>query len=369
MAELVSIGVPVFRGAQFVQETLHAIRAQTHREIDVLISIDGGDEGSATACEPFVRADSRFRMVVHENRLGWADNISYLMSQNRGDFWYFNQQDDLVTTDYIDALLEHALANTSAAVTYCDIQAFGNYEAKIVQNSLLGTGWVREVYLLIDHMPAVALRGLTRAKALRQAAGIRRNEIECFAADTTWLASVARAGELHRVPRVLYYKRYHEHNVHTKWASWSTEKLERAWHVHCRDMVLEALRVDATVDARRLIWFAALTKLSGKSPYLQFQKNMVADASDVCLANFFKSFNYEAQAFVENLLNLSWKTIEVESHRLLGLARRYRWPFKFIDAFRRMKIVGVRDSPQEEKLGTLVAAALTWILRLGLEDD
>jgi Glycosyl transferase family 2 len=70
MAELVSIGVPVFRGVDFVRETLQAIRDPTHQEIDVLLSIDGGDEPSATICEPFVRNDSRFRIVTHENQLG-----------------------------------------------------------------------------------------------------------------------------------------------------------------------------------------------------------------------------------------------------------------------------------------------------------
>jgi hypothetical protein len=126
MAELVSIGVPVFRGVDFVRETLQAIRDQTHQEIDVLLFIDGGDEPSATICEPFVRNDSRFRIVTHENQLGWAGNISYLMSQNRAEFWYFNQQDDLVTPDYVQSLLEYARDHPSAAVSYCDIQAFGN---------------------------------------------------------------------------------------------------------------------------------------------------------------------------------------------------------------------------------------------------
>ena len=92
-------------------------------------------------CERVVRSNSRFGMVIQKERLGWAGNISYLMSQSKGEFWYFNQQDDLVTQDYIEVLLQHARDNPSAAVTYCDIQAFGKWNVKACQNSVRGVPW------------------------------------------------------------------------------------------------------------------------------------------------------------------------------------------------------------------------------------
>jgi GT2 family glycosyltransferase len=132
MAELVSIGVPVYRGQAFVGEALRSIQKQTHRDIDVLISVDGSDVVSAEACEPFL-GDSRFRMVVQEHRLGWAQNISLLMRSCQGAFWYYHQQDDTVAEDYVQSLLEHARANPSAGVVYCDMLAFGDLSCQLIQ--------------------------------------------------------------------------------------------------------------------------------------------------------------------------------------------------------------------------------------------
>ncbi len=176
------------------------------------------------------------------------------MERNEGQFWYYHQQDDLVDTDYVSILLDHARAKPEAAVVYSDIQCFGDNSGYLAQTSVLGSAAIRELILLLDHHAAVAFRGLTRQDALQQTRGVRENGAENFSADTVWMAAATRAGELHRVPHALYRKRYHRDNVHTKWALWPLEKRLRAWQVHCRDMYLEASGAEANLTERRLIW-------------------------------------------------------------------------------------------------------------------
>src|SRR4029078_774981 len=156
VSELVSIGVPVFRGKEFVGEALQSILDQTHQNLDILISIDGGDEGSAEVCERYVREDSRFRLAIQDSRLGWAGNISFLMAQNRGEYWYFHQQDDLVSPDYVRLLLGHAREHPEAAGGYSDLNASGTLDLVMHQDSVLGSPAGREIALLQDHLAAVA---------------------------------------------------------------------------------------------------------------------------------------------------------------------------------------------------------------------
>lgn len=94
-SEAVALGVPVHRGRDFVAETLNSIRDQTHRDLRVVISIDGPDPESEEACHPFLD-DPRFRMVVQPENLGWAQNISWLMDQVETPYWCYQQQDDLL---------------------------------------------------------------------------------------------------------------------------------------------------------------------------------------------------------------------------------------------------------------------------------
>ena len=50
------------------------------------------------------------------------------MAQNRGEYWYFHQQDDLVSPDYVRLLLGHAREHPEAAVVYSDLKAFGTLD-------------------------------------------------------------------------------------------------------------------------------------------------------------------------------------------------------------------------------------------------
>lgn len=321
VSELVSIGVPVFRGTEFVGEALKSILAQTYRNLDVLISVDGGDEESAEACRRHVRGDSRFTLVVQKDRLGWAGNISFLMGRNRGDYWYFHQQDDLVTPDYVHLLLEHARKHPDASVVYSDLKAFGTLDLVMHQDSVIGSPAAREVSLLKDHLAAVAFRGLTRAGPLAEAHGIRQNEIESFAAETTWMASVARAGTLRRLPQLLYFKRFHGNNLHTKWLAWPLDKRKSGWQVHCRDMFLEAAEAEATTEDRRAMWSATIGRLVSRlaAHYLPVDAFDAAERR-AYLDGFLRSFGPRAGE-VETALDLSWAEIEEASYAAFATTR------------------------------------------------
>ena len=80
---LVTIGVPVFRGQDALPVLLERLRTQSHRTLDILISVDNRDEARAVAGF-FVDADPRFRMIVQPHRLGWAGNTDWTMRNARG---------------------------------------------------------------------------------------------------------------------------------------------------------------------------------------------------------------------------------------------------------------------------------------------
>jgi glycosyltransferase involved in cell wall biosynthesis len=111
----VTVGVPVFRGAAFVAETLRSIEAQAHGDLRVLISIAGPDEESEEACRPFLE-DPRFELVVQPENVGWAENLNSLMARVETDFWCYQPHDDLLDPRYPEVLVEHAAGAPEAAV-------------------------------------------------------------------------------------------------------------------------------------------------------------------------------------------------------------------------------------------------------------
>jgi len=272
-APKVGVAVPVWHGVEFVAETLESVLRQRGAELTVVVSVDGGDEASVAACQPFL-ADPRVRLLVQPRRLGWVGNCSAALAAAaaRGvDYACLQPHDDILEHDYLVALLAAVEANPDAAVVYSDIQCFGTQDRVIRQPTIAGSPFERQLGLLRDHFAAVAFRGLTRASALRSILPMTGNPCENFAVDTVWMARQALVGDLVRVPHALYRKRYHANNTHMQWFTWSCERRVTAWIRHCLDMLAEALKASTTPSERRLLHSVArmrlLQRATSTSPY------------------------------------------------------------------------------------------------------
>ncbi len=318
MTERVTIGVPVYKGEAFIADALRCIQAQTHTEWEAIVSFDGPQPRSEAVCRPFF-SDPRFRCVVHPERLGWVGHLNWLMSQVSGDFWYFHQQDDLTDPTYLEVLVEHARRHPEAALVYCDLVPFGRIEGRFEQApSVTGaTEFTRQMTMLREHLNAYALRGLTRAEAVRRAGPVPTNDRQNFGVDIAWLAGVALAGELHHVPAELYRKRYHEANTESGWWSWDRADRLAAWPAHCTDMLNQALRVETNVSAARLLWLAAIERLTS---HLAATFLPVADLSDAererLLVEFLERVRASDVHDVQSLLDADWTAIETLSRSI-----------------------------------------------------
>ncbi len=307
-APFVTIGVPVYRDELFIEETLRSIQNQTHKNIEVIISLDGPQPVVEERCQPFLK-DSRFHVFVQPERLGWVGNVNWLMKHVETPYWYLHPYDDLTDSHYVEVLLSHAQQTPEAAVVYCDIATFGLQSTRIVQPSVVGGPVSRQLILLHEHLAAVAFRGLTRLEALRNSGDIRANDVESFATDTVWMAAMARSGELLRVPLELYHKRYHPANVHTKWPTWPAEKITKAWIIHCADMLEQAMLVDALAQERRLLWLTAVTRLSSpRFPYISIA-GVQAKEYRLLLDGFLEYIKTAKRMDIPTLLEDNWRSI------------------------------------------------------------
>jgi len=310
VSETVTVGVPVFRGQSFVGEALSSIQAQTHDDLRVIVSLDGPDAACERVCRPFL-ADPRFRLTIQPENLGWAGNVSWLMQQIATPFWCCLPQDDLIRPRYLERLVAHARSAPEAAIVYCDIEAFGDLSATLSEPSLTGSPVTRQLSLLVERYAAVAFRGLTRAEALRGAGRVPTNSAGHFSVDTAWVAATARYGEHHRVPEALYRKRYHGGGVHGDWWRWSDARRERAWVVHCADMLEQAMAVPAQRDQRRMLWGAAAGRVvSGRaSPAYLSEAPLSRARHRRLLRAFVDHVRDERDLDLPALLGARWRTI------------------------------------------------------------
>jgi glycosyltransferase involved in cell wall biosynthesis len=274
----VCVGVPVWRGADHVPETLESVLRQRGVRLTVVVSVDGDDQGSATACRAFL-ADPRVSLLVQPRRLGWVGNSSSVLTAaaaQGADYVCLQPHDDLLDDNYLAVLLAAAEANREAAVVYSDIQSFGTHNNVIRQPTVAGSPFERQMDVMRHHYAAVSYRGLMRMSALRSILPMAGNPCEDFAADTVWLARQALVGDLVRVPHALYRKRYHPNNTHSQWVTWSSELRMTAWSRHCLDMLAEALKATSTASERRRLHKAARTRLLHPRNWTPYRSDLVA---------------------------------------------------------------------------------------------
>src|SRR5438128_1186236 len=66
--ELVSIIIPAYNAERFVAETLGSARAQTYRNLEIIVVDDGSTDGTASVVEGIARIDDRVQLLRQPNR-------------------------------------------------------------------------------------------------------------------------------------------------------------------------------------------------------------------------------------------------------------------------------------------------------------
>ena len=221
----VFIAVPVYKGQDFIQETLRSIQRQDHADFKVCISVDGDDQVSAEACEPFLR-DPRFEMYVQQRQLGWAGNLNWLMDRCDGDFFCFWQQDDLAATSYLSRLVSQVAREPDAACVFSDVQWFGTRIDRVETPSLTGFALER-VLQQIERGYYAPFFGLVPVAVLERVGHVRLTPHDSPLEDQVWLATLVAQGPWHRVPGTLYFKRGHTAETHLGWEGSTNDAFRR----------------------------------------------------------------------------------------------------------------------------------------------
>jgi glycosyltransferase involved in cell wall biosynthesis len=97
----VSIGMPVYNGAQYIREALDSLLAQTFTDFELIISDNASTDNTQAICEEYARRDSRIRYVRQSENIGATSNFSFVLNQARSDLFMWAAHDDLWAPDFL----------------------------------------------------------------------------------------------------------------------------------------------------------------------------------------------------------------------------------------------------------------------------
>lgn len=116
---LVSVCIPTYNGAEFLDECLRSARAQTHAEQEILVVDDGSSDRTLDIAREHAAHDPR--VVVHANprNLGLVGNWNRCIELASGEWIKFLFQDDLLHPHCVQKLLAEGQAQGRMLVA-CD---------------------------------------------------------------------------------------------------------------------------------------------------------------------------------------------------------------------------------------------------------
>lgn len=100
----VSVIVPVYNCAGYVERCVRSIMAQTHRDIEIICVDDGSTDESGKILDQLSMEDSRIR-VIHQKNAGVSAARNAGIETARGDYITFVDSDDAIEPDMYETLL------------------------------------------------------------------------------------------------------------------------------------------------------------------------------------------------------------------------------------------------------------------------
>lgn len=103
---LVTIGLPVYNGANFIEECIGSIFTQTLTDFELIISDNGSDDATQAICEAYAKKEPRIRYFRAECNQGAAWNYNKVFTLARGKYFKWAAHDDVIKPLYIERCTE-----------------------------------------------------------------------------------------------------------------------------------------------------------------------------------------------------------------------------------------------------------------------
>jgi glycosyltransferase involved in cell wall biosynthesis len=211
----VTVGTPVFNGADYIEQALESLQNQTFADFELIISDNASTDGTSDICARFVQGDSRFRYVRQEQNIGPIPNFLFLLEQARGTYFMWAAADDYWADNWLSDLV--------AAIRPTDIVVRGtpvivDEEGRLIERIPLRSHRRNSHLRLFMEDEALCrayyFYGLYETAKLR-AVGVEPLRDAPYGKDLLYLASMISVGDARHVDSTVQYCRRHASSAGT----------------------------------------------------------------------------------------------------------------------------------------------------------
>lgn len=210
IAPRVSVGLPVFNGADYLTEALDSLLAQTYPDFELIISDNASTDRTPEICHGYAARDPRVRYHRNATNIGAMQNWYHVFQLSTGDYFLGAAHDDRYHPEFLSQCVAMFAKHPEAVVCYPKtkvIDEHGNFvhDFDRAVDTTSPLPHVRLYNVIGIDLLCIQLLGMFKASAF----GKTRQYAGYYGCDRNVLAELALLGPLYEVPEYLFYHRLH----------------------------------------------------------------------------------------------------------------------------------------------------------------
>ena len=102
MPPKVSIGLPVYNGAEHLRSALDALLAQTFTDFEIIVCDNRSEDETRSICQEYAAKDSRIKYSLNETNIGAMNNFNRVWELATGEYFKWASHDDWISPRYLE---------------------------------------------------------------------------------------------------------------------------------------------------------------------------------------------------------------------------------------------------------------------------
>jgi len=118
MTASITIGMPVFNEERFLRDSIESILAQSHQNIELIISDNGSSDNTEQICREYEKKCSWLKYHRFNKNGGPAQNFKYVIENASGQYFMWACGHDLWAENYLEECVTALESNPNAVVAF-----------------------------------------------------------------------------------------------------------------------------------------------------------------------------------------------------------------------------------------------------------
>ena len=208
MQPLVSIGLPVYNGGEYLREALDSLLSQDYQNFELIISDNASTDATAEICREYAVRDARIEYHRAAENQGASWNFNRVLELSAGEFFMWAAHDDLWHPSFISKCVEALTKDTDAVLCHsqgqnitADKKPVGEPYIDYVNHEATMRGRWRRTHQ--NWQLHAAIYGLMRTETAKKVL-----PLEAYASvDLIFISQIILYGKIIQIPETLQYNR------------------------------------------------------------------------------------------------------------------------------------------------------------------